>query len=210
MSISFTKKECVWIIISILIMSFIIGFSEKPNLSPILLLYSSVIILTSVLTKKIASGFYNITIEHTIWSFRQWWWAKRDYFNKPVPIGLILPFFFSIMSLGLIKPFTFLQFDAKNNIKTRVLRKRGEDRRYEINETDLAYTSAWGLWALIALATIASFLKQPEITKYAIYYGIWNLIPVSQLDGTKIFFGSLFNWLLLLVAYVIGVIVVLI
>lgn len=210
MGISFTKKECVWIIISILIMSFIIGFSEKPNLSPILLLYSSVIILTTILAKKLFAPRYNITIEHSCWSFRQWWWAKRDYFTKPVPLGLILPFFFSIMSLGLIKPFAFLQFDAENNIKTRVLRKRGETRRYEINETDLAYTAAWGLWALIILAIIASFLKQPEIAKYAIYYGCWNLIPVSQLDGTKIFFGSFFNWLILLVAYVIAIVVVMI
>ena len=210
MNISFTKKECVWVIISILIMAFIIGFSEKPNLSPILLLFASIIILTNILAKKLFAPRYNITIEHSVWSFKQFWFTKRAHLNKAFPIGLILPFFFSIMSLGLIKPFTLLQFDAKNNIKTRVLRKRGEDRRYEINETDLAYTSAWGLWALIALAIIASFLKQPEITKYAVYYGIWNLIPISQLDGSKIFFGSFFNWLILAVAYIIALVVVMI
>ena len=208
--ISFTKKECIWIIVSILIMAFIMGFSDKPNLSPILILFSAIIILVNILAKKFASGFYSIKIEHTIWSFKQFWFTKRAHLKKAFPIGLIFPFFFSILSLGIIKPFTLLQFESENVIQTRILRQSGKHRRYEINETDIAFTAAWGFWILIALAIIASFFKQPEITKYAVYYGIWNLIPVSQLDGCKLFFGSFFNWLLLVIAYIIALVVVLI
>ena len=74
----------------------------------------------------------------------------------------------------------------------------------EINDSDLAFTAAWGFWALILLAIIASIIKQPELAKYSIYYGIWNLHQISQLDGTKLFFGLLINWLLLIIVYVIS------
>jgi hypothetical protein len=208
--IKFTKRECVWVIISILIMSFILGFSEKPDLSPILILFSAIIILTSVLAKKIASQFYSIEIEHSAWSLKQWWWTKRSYFKKPLPVGLVFPFFFSIMSLGLIKPFTLLEFNSKNIVKKRILRQSGANRRYEINETDLAFTALWGFLSLVVLAIIASFFNQPEITKYSIYYGIWNLIPFGSLDGSKIFFGSFFSWLILLIIYLISLVVVII
>lgn len=127
-------------------------------------------------------------------------------------MGLILPFFISIISLGIIKPFWLLQFNSENLMKKRIQRARGEGyyRRTEINETDLAFTSAWGFWALILLAIIGFFLKQPELTKYSIYYGIWNLIPLGNLDGIKLFFGSIINWVLLVIVYVISLILVLI
>lgn len=206
----FTGKEVVWIIIAILIGGFVIGLSSSLRPSLIGLLWASIIILVSVIAKKIAAPFYSLEIEHRSWSWRRWGWYERSEFKKPIPLGIILPFFLSVLSLGIIKPLTLLQFDAENFTKRRVLRKRGTYRYSEINESDLAFTAAWGFWALILLAIIGFFLKQPEITKYSIYYGIWNLLPISNLDGTKIFFGSLISWILLVIVYVISLVIVLI
>ena len=206
----FTTKEVIWIIIAILIGGFVIGLSSSLRPSFIGLLWASIIILVSVIAKKIAAPFYSLEIEHKSWGWKRWGWYERSEFKKPIPLGIILPFFISVLSLGIIKPLTLLQFDAENFTKKRVLRKRGDYRYSEINESDLAFTAAWGFWALILLAIIGFFLKQPEITKYSIYYGIWNLIPFSNLDGTKIFFGSLINWILLVIVYVISLVVVLI
>jgi hypothetical protein len=207
-----TKKEAVWIIIAILIMGFIISFSLSPTYSLKVLLISAVIILTSIFTKKIAGEIFNIKVEHTVLEFRRWGYYKRSQLKKPIPMGLVLPFFLSIISLGIIKPFTLLQFNAKNLYKKRIQRARGESeyRRTEINESDLGFTAAWGFWALILLAIIGIFLKQPELTKYSVYYGIWNLIPLGNLDGTKLFFGSLINWILLMIVYIVALILVLI
>tara|TARA_Y100000310_G_scaffold332213_1_gene407383 strand:- start:126 stop:758 length:633 start_codon:yes stop_codon:yes gene_type:complete len=210
MSINFTKKEIIWIIIAILIGGFVIEMSEQLQLNLIGLLWAAIIILVSVFAKKITSSIYNIKIEHKIWSLKQFGWIKSAHFKKAVPMGLILPFFVSIVSLGIIKPFTLLQFDAENLKKKRVLRKRGAHRYSEINDSDLAFTSTWGFWALILLAIIASLIKQPELAKYSIYYGLWNLLPISQLDGSKLFFGSLINWVLLIIAYVISLVIILI
>jgi len=207
-----TKKEAVWIIIAILVMGFMISFSLSPNYSPKILLISAIIILTSTITKKIAGEIFSIRVEHKVLDFQRWGYYKRSYFKNPVPMGLILPFFFSIISLGIIKPFTLLQFNAENIYKKRIQRARGEStyRRTEINESDLGFTAAWGFWALILLAIIGFYLKQPELTKYSIYYGIWNLIPLGNLDGIKLFFGSLINWILLVIVYIISLILVLI
>jgi hypothetical protein len=207
-----TKKEVVWIIIAILIMGFMISFSLSPTYSPHILLISAIIILTSTITKKIAGEIFNIKVEHKVLDFQRWGYYKRSHLKKPVPMGVILPFFISIISLGIIKPFTLLQFNAENLTKKRIQRARGDRtyRRTEINESDLGFTAAWGFWALILLAIIGFYLKQPELTKYSIYYGIWNLIPLSNLDGTKLFFGSLINWILLAIVYIISLIVILI
>ncbi len=206
----FNKKEIAWIIIAVLIAGFIIEISQELKLSLIGFLWAAIIILTSVFAKKISSGLYNIKIEHKIWEFKQLWWTKRAHFKKPFPIGLILPFFLSILSLGLIKPFSLLQFDAQNLSKKRALKRTGSNRYTEINESDIAFTSAWGFWALILLAIIASLLKQPELMKYSIYYGIWNLVPISQLDGAKLFFGSFINWIILAIIYAVSLIIILI
>jgi len=203
-----TKKEIAWIIIAILILGFIISLPKLSISSPYVFLIAAIIILTSILTKKIAANHYSIKIEHKIWSFKRWGWYRRSKFKKPIPIGLILPFFVSFLSLGMIKILGILQFDAKNLAKKRVLKKRGAYRYSKINESDLAFTSAWGFWALIVLAIIGYFINQPELTKYSIYYGAWNLIPISNLDGTKLFFGSLINWILLAIIYLVSSIVV--
>jgi len=207
-----TKKEIVWIIIAILIMGFMISFSLSPTYSLKILLISAIIILTSTITKKIAGEFFSIKVEHKVLEFQRWGYYRRSHFNKPIPLGLILPFFISIISLGIIKPFWLLQFNSENIMKKRIQRARGEGyyRRTEINESDLGFTAAWGFWALILLAIIGSFLKQPELTKYSIYYGIWNLIPLGNLDGIKLFFGSIINWILLVIVYFIGLIIILV
>ena len=205
----FDKKEIAWTIIAILIFGFIIGFSLKPDYSPYVFLISFVIIATSVLVKKLASYHFSVDINHKIWEFQQYWWYKNAKFKKPVPIGLILPFFLSFFSLGSIKMMAFLQFDGKPS-KTRVLKKRGAVRKSEINESDLAFISAWGFWSLILLAIIGGIFKIPALAKFSIYYGIWNLIPIGNLDGAKLFFGSLLNWGLLILVFLISLVLVLV
>ena len=176
-NINFSRKEIIWIIISILIAGFLIEINEELKLDLIGILWAAIIILTTIFVKKLTAPIYKIKIEHKIWSLKQWWYTIRSNFKNPIPIGLIFPFFLSILSLGIIKPFTLLQFDAENLSKKRLLKKSGNYKYSEINDSDIAFTAAWGFWALILLTIIASFLKQPELAKYSIYYGIWNLIP---------------------------------
>ena len=121
-----TKKEITWIIIAIIILGFIIEFSDQSfNTGNFIkdhpgFLFAIPIILVPIITKKIFSRKYNIKIEHSIWKAQRWWFTERAHFKKAFPIGLVLPFFLSLMSLGYIKIMTLLQFDAKNLPKKRM------------------------------------------------------------------------------------------
>lgn len=203
----FDKKEITWIIISILILGFIIGFSLKPSYSLYVFLISFLIISANVIVKKFASKYFYVDIKYKIWEIQRYWWYKNAHFKKPVPAGLIIPFFLSFLSLGMIKMMTLLQFDGKPS-KKRVMKKRGMHRRYEINESDLAFISAWGFWALILLAIFGAIFKIPSLAKFSIYYGLWNLLPIGDLDGMKLFFGSLVNWVLLVIVYAASLVII--
>jgi len=209
MIFKFNKKEIFWIILSIIILGFIIEFSTAYTVNLKGFIYAAIIILTSVLIKNLAADYFYVNIEHKIWEFKQYWFTTRAHFKKPIPIGLILPFFTAFISIGTIKIMALLQFNGKPS-KKRLLKKRGEVRKAEINESDFAFISAWASWSLILLAIIATLVKQPELAKYSIYYGFWNLLPISQLDGAKLFFGSFINWILLIIVYIISLVVVLI
>jgi len=220
-----TKKELIIIIVVILIFGFIIGIKydfQKGTISfnqnPEIFLISFLIILTSIFFKKIAANYWGIEIEHRALEFSRWGWYERSHLKKPIPMGLILPFFTSLISLGLIKPLTFLQFHSKNIPEKRLLKRRSKRsrRKSEVNESDTAFTATVGFYGLLLLAIIGTIIKSYgleigiDLAKYAIYYGAWNLVPVSSLDGIKIFFGSINAWTFLFVFYVIALILVLI
>ena len=216
----FTKKEFSLIIVSIIISSFISFIPKIPtNIIKILLtfLIFAIIIFTSIAVKKLVAPYYAIKIEHKIWELQRFGYYEKSYFKKPLPFGLILPFFLSILSFGYVKPFTFFQFDAENIPEKRLLKNRGRksQRKETINESDLAYTSASGFYAIILLALIGLFIKflgfgfGANLAKYSIYYNIWNMIPFSQLDGTKIFFGSVITWIFILIIQIFLLLIIL-
>ncbi len=209
----FTEKELIWIIIAIMISTFIIAFplSSSTIITLFLaLIVSALVILTNVFAKKLSSTYYNIKIEHTIWGMQQFGFREMDKTKNQFPMGLILPFFLAFLSNGIIKIFPILQFDAENLYTRRILKQSGERnrRKTEINESDLAFTAAWGFAALLLLALIGYFINFKMLTIYSVLYGFWNLLPISQLDGSKLFFGSFIAWVLILIIYVASIIAI--
>jgi len=212
----FTKKEFSWIIIAIIIAGFIAILPLTPEKTPLDFLVSlaifAIIIFSSVIVKKITAGYFSITIEHKIWELQRFSFPERAKLKKPIPAGLIVPFIVSFLSQGVfggvLRPFTFLQFDSKNIPERRYLRAyEGQARKFrrtEMNESDPAMVATSGFYVILLLAVLGIIFKLPELTKYSIYYGIWNLIPFSQLDGSRLFFGSFINWALLAILYVVA------
>ncbi len=102
---------------------------------------------------------------------------------------------------------TLLQFESQNVQATRLLRQKGKRRGFrkeEMNDADPAFTAVWSYYALLGLAIIGSLISFPELAKYSIYYGLWNLIPLGHLDGMKIFFGSILSWVILVFIYIVS------
>jgi hypothetical protein len=204
------KRELIWIIIAIIIFEFIVFFPSSNKITLRLLLVPIIILLTSIVTKKYFSKHYNIKIEHKIFEFQQYGWKKKAHYKKPFPIGLIFPLIATVLSWGLLKPLTLLQFEMKNIPEKRILRKRGHYRKMEINESDSAMTAAFGFYALFLLAIIATQFNYNELARFSIIYGFWNLIPFGNLDGNKIFFGSFTNWIILAIIFIFSLILVLV
>ena len=121
---------------------------------------------------------------------------------------LIFPFVLIWLSypFGFLKILTFLQFDAKPSI-TRVAKRRGAYRYSELTEWHIALIAGGGIIATLVLALIAYLLNYPELARFAIFYSSWNtLLPISQLDGCKILFGSKIFWFILSAICLIGLV----
>ena len=204
------QREIAWIIIAIILFEFIIFFPKYNLITPSLILAPILIILVFVLSKKIVAPHFSIKIEHKIWEFERFGWYKTSKLEKPFQIGLILPILISILTLGFLKPLLFLQTEIENIPEKRLLKKRGLTRKLEINESDISSTCAVGFYSLILLAIIGILIDYRELARYAIFYGFWNLIPFGNLDGTKLFFGSIVNWIILATIYIIALVIALI
>lgn len=202
----FTKKEILWIIIAIIIFEFIFVLKIENNTlkidlrNPIKLIVPPLIIFVSTATKKIAAKYFCIKIEHSIWEIKRYGYKPNSYFKKPFSVGIFLPIFLTFLSLGKIKPLTFLQFDYKNYKERRLMRMHGniQTRRYEINESDPGLTAWTGFFSLIILSIIGMFLNFKELALWPLYYNLWNLIPLENLDGIKTFFGNLLSYIAIL------------
>ncbi|MEN9626523.1 MAG: hypothetical protein RL557_851 [archaeon] len=212
----FSKKEIVSIIVVIIIASFISFFPQIPD-DPLLIFYSliifSVIIFSTVVAKKIAGRRRAIKVEHKFWEFSRYGIYKRSHLKKPFPIGLVLPFFLAFFSLGYIKPMVFLQFNVENIPHIRLLKASGYKRAFRkefVHEVDPAYAVAAGLYVLAGIFVIGFVMYKfsdidffYNLAKFSVMYGAWNLLPVSTLDGAKLFFGSFFNWCCLAILYLL-------
>ena len=64
MFIKFTKKEIIWVIIAIIILGFVIEFSEAYTLTINGFVYAAIIIFTSILIKNLAADYFHLSIEH--------------------------------------------------------------------------------------------------------------------------------------------------
>ncbi|MDP2925629.1 MAG: hypothetical protein Q8N99_04615 [Nanoarchaeota archaeon] len=206
----FTIKEITWIIIAIVIFEFMVLFPVPKPFNASILLVPIIVILVNVIVKKIVSRHFSINIEHKVFEFERWGLYSRSHLKKAFPMGLVFPLVLTILSLGLIKPFFLLGFEYSDIPRKRILKEHGTKRKTLINDSDPGYVAAWGFFSLIVLAIIGAIFKFPELSKYAIYYGAWNLIPFGKLDGMKLFFGSILTYSMIAILYIISLLMVII
>jgi len=186
------KKEAIAISISVILMTLIIGYVKKELLIAKLgqiLLISLIIISTAVFAKKITAKKLDMSVEIKPWNFQRYWISKSSYFKKPVPIGLILPLILTFLSDGMIKFLAFLQFETAA-LPSKVTKRYGLRRYSNVMEWDDALIGFYSLVGVLILATVSSFFTPlffKDLSRFAIIYAISNLIPISSLEGTKIF-----------------------
>lgn len=201
----FKLTEFIHLVIAIILFAFVINFLKDFNSFLTALLIAFIIIAVNVLSKKIMAYYLESEIEQKIFHIQRWGWYQRSYFKKPVPVGVILPFALVWLSypIGFLKMLAFLQFDVKPT-SGRAAKRHGLYRFTEMTEWHIASIAGIGIFINLVLAVIAYLAGFSELARYSIYFSIWNLLPIGQLDGSKIFFGSIRLWFVLVILSIIG------
>ncbi|MBS3174694.1 hypothetical protein J4440_02330 [Candidatus Woesearchaeota archaeon] len=200
----FNKKEIRDLIISILVLSFVFGFNDgrKEFVGSLWLsnfLKITLFVIISVLFREAVIKLYakrnNAESEYKIWNVKRVFFGKYGNLKFPFPFGIIFSFIGIIVSQGKFFFTAIGIHDIKENKSARTGRKY-----IFIKDFEVALIALSGIFANLLIVYIAFFASK--------YFGInlnflinmnlllilFNLIPISALDGTKIFFGSRLLW----------------
>ena len=194
------QNEFSHIIAAILILTIVFSFSFvlKGNLSGLarVFAFSVIIICGSIFAKKITAFLLDSDLEHEIWTTYRFGFKPKQHFNKPIPAGIIFPLILSLISLGTIKFSPLLTYETRA-LKYRASKRFGIYSYTEMTDFHNGLIGASGIMSILIIAIIAYIIPGTNIeylSKMASYYAFWNILPISKLDGTQIFFGSRILW----------------
>ena len=200
-----TKKEITAILVTTIILAFSINLISSTQSFLYTLLAVFVLILVNLIAKKITSFHLDSEIETSLWETKRYGVRAQHRLKKPFPLGAFLPIL-SKLILFPINSFVWmasLVFDVK--AKTyRAAKRHGLYKFSEMTEDHIGYIAAAGIGANLVLAIIGYLIGYPLFAKLNIYYAFFNMIPISNLDGNKIFFGNLVLWIFLATITLIG------
>ncbi len=201
------KKEIFQIALVIIIISLSISLSSEiaENWTKIggVLLAVSLVILLNVFVKKMMAYKLDSEIEMKIWETNIKLPGNKKFRN--FPIGAFLPIISKIIFFP-FKSFVWmasLVFDVKPRIY-RGAKRYGLYTFSEMTEYHLGLIAASGIVVSLISAIAGYFLGFPLFARLSIYYAFFNILPISELDGNRIFFGSLVMWSFLASLVLIG------
>src|SRR3989338_7592960 len=199
------KKEIGQLITAIVILGFVSGFFElfTGDLKSffIILGFSAIIIGINILAKKIMASRLDADVEHEIWKMERFGLKTERHLNKSVLTGLIIPLFISIITLGGIKLMSILTYETRA-LKRRAAKRFGPYSFTEMTDYHNALVGAVGIVSSLLITFITYWLPGSYwgiIGRMATFYAFFNLIPLSKLDGSQIYFGSRVLWSVLAV-----------
>lgn len=194
------EREIGQIIIAIVTLGFISGFIEliQGDLKSFsyIVLFGAIIIGINIISKKIVASRLDADVEHEVWKMQRFWFNPADRFNKSIYAGVIIPIFVAIISLGTIRLMTVLTYETRA-LKRRAAKRFGPYSFTEMTDFHNALVGAAGIISCLAITFITYWLPYSGtevIAKMATFYAFFNMIPVSKLDGSQIYFGSRVLW----------------
>ena len=190
---SIEKEEIITFIIVAIILAFSLSFLKPLQVFSTALLIVIIILFTNLLAKKAAAYLLDTEVQMKIWYMDRYGFKPHKHFKRPLPMGIILPVMLALASLGKLFWLAVAICDVKPQVY-RAAKRHGIYSFSEVTDLHLGIIAAAGILANIVVAAIAYFLNFPEFSRISIYYACFNLIPFSDLDGNKIFFGNIILW----------------
>ena len=185
-------RELSHLIAAVIILTLVFSLSEiiRGNLQniPFIFIFSSVIVFLAVFSKKLIASLLDSNVEHELWFLHRL--SLTSPFKKPIAVGLIIPIILSVISLGFIKFASILTYETRA-LKRRAAKRHGFYSYTEMTDFENAIIGSTGIVVMLLLSLVAYLVPSIELlSKIAAYYAFWNMLPISKLDGTQIFFGS--------------------
>lgn len=206
------KNEILVILTTTLILAFTIALTDLKNLFLISLLTIFLIVIINILFKKAASYFWDTEIEIKSWEFTRFGLSPHQKFNKPLQIGLILPVIIKLITWPLLKGLGMLginwlatfTFDVKGKTY-RAAKRHGVYAFSEVTEAQMGYIATAGILGNLIFAILGYLIGFENFATLNLGFAFFNMIPLSNLDGSKIYFGNRALWIVLGVIVLIGV-----
>lgn len=199
----FNKKETLAIGIISIILAFIFSFAEGINIFFYFLVSILFIVLINSVAKKISSYYLDSEIEIKFWEVKRYGFKAHQHFKKSLPAGIFLPLITSLISSGYFVWMSSLIFDVKPKIY-RAAKRFGLYSFSEMTEYHIGLIAASGVLINLFFGVIGYLIGFSDFAKLNIFYAFFNMIPLSDLDGNKIFFGSVVLWSFLAALVLIG------
>ena len=198
MNIKENAKEIIIIILAAMVLSLAVSYK---NFSIIYMSLASfaIILGVNILVKKMIGYHFETTVKTKFWSWYQFGLRTDMHFKKPLPM-MWLPLALSFLTKGFFLWLGILEFDVA--AKTERVAKRHELYRFtEVTEWHMGLIAVWAIVANLIFAIAGYILGFELFTKLSIIFIFWSTIPLSGLDGSKIFYASRALWT---VAFVIA------
>ena len=188
-----TKKEIINILIVTLVLAFVISLIETLEIFLCTLLAVFLVIMVNLGSKKITSFYLDTEIETKLWEIKRYGFKTNKHFKRPFPAGAFFPIITTAFSFGYVNWMASLIFDVKGKVY-KAAKRHGLYSFSGIAEDHIGLIAAAGIFANLVFAVIGYLINFPEFAKLNIYYAFFNMLPLSDLDGNKIFFGNLILW----------------
>lgn len=201
------KKEILSILGVTFVLGIIISLIETWEIFGITLGLIFAVILTNVIFKKVTAFYIDTDVEINTWEWSRFGYKKHHHFRKPVPGGILIPLLVKFFSVGLINWMACLTFEVRGKTY-RSAKRHGIYSFSEVSEKEMGWIASAGIWANIILAIIGYLIGTDIFLQFAklnLIYAFFNIIPISNLDGSKIFFGNKINWMFLAILTSIAV-----
>lgn len=190
------KKEIISILTATLVLGVTISLVESWNIFLITSAFIFVAIFVNLLGKKVSSYYLDTETEVSLWEFKRYGYKKHYHFSKPLLAGIFVPLLVKFFSVGLLNWMACLTFEVKGKIY-RAARRHGIYSFSEVTEREIGLIAIFGILFNLLFALIGYLLGVPLLAKLNLVYAFYNMIPISNLDGSKIFFGMKNVWVFL-------------
>jgi hypothetical protein len=193
-------KEAVTVILATIILAISISF-YNTSIVVVAAISFLIIISANVITKKIVGYHLETNVRTKFWSWYQFGFRKDFHFKTPVPMAW-LPLLLAPLTKGFFWWLGILEFDVEAKTE-RVSKRHGLYRFTQVTEWHIAWIAAWAIIINILLGIAGYFAGFELFAKLSIYFAAWSIVPLSNLDGNKILFGSKGLWATLFIVLVI-------